>query len=184
MLSKCIWTFTYTFIYTSIFYRKYKHILDCRVSPRFESCKHVPALAVWLRLQGKLQISWNNHVFPQNAIARTRTSDLPGEVPSTLTTTLPHLGIKINQNLLILYFIMKTPENGWDMIRFIANALLSPIHIIKILLQSIRGAVTPNIGLCGALVRALLENWPYYSVRTGSNPTHYRFIGSERQKLQ
>ena len=38
------------------------------------------------------------------------------------------------------------------MIRFIANALLSPIHIIKILLQSIRGAVTPNIGSCGALV--------------------------------
>ena len=38
------------------------------------------------------------------------------------------------------------------MIRFIANALLSPIHIIKILLQSIRGAVTPNINSCGALI--------------------------------
>ena len=45
------------------------------------------------------------------------------------------------------------------MIRFIANALLSPIHIIKILLQSIRGAVTPNIGSCGALSVINFVDW-------------------------
>ena len=97
------------------------------------------------------KIPWIIDVFLQNSHARERTSDLPGRVPSAPTTRLPHLGTETDQNLLILSFIMKTPEIWWNMIRFIANALLSPIHIIKILLQPIRGAVTPNIGSCGAL---------------------------------
>ena len=102
----------------------------------------------------KLLISWRNRRFPQKALAGSRTSDLPGKVPSVLTTRLPHLSTNFTK-IYWFYSYWLNYEIALKFAEILAISLLSILHIILFHFLNVFGDGLKNI------ISAPPWNWPW-----------------------